>query len=66
MDKDEKLLRRPDVVAKVGLSGTTIWRLVARGAFPAPIPISPGRVCWLQSEIEKWIAGKVEAARRAA
>lgn len=39
-----------------GLSRTTAWRLQRRDDFPAAYPISPGRVGYLESELEAWKA----------
>ena len=35
-------------------SRSTLWRMWRKGEFPKPIKISPGRVGWLQSEIDAW------------
>ena len=35
-------------------SRSTLWRQWRKGEFPKPIPISPGRVGWLKSEIDAW------------
>ncbi len=48
--------RKRQVMALTGLSATTLWRLVQRGAFPRPIKLSPGAVGWLASEIGEWLA----------
>jgi len=29
---------------------------VAKKEFPAPIPLSPGRIAWIEEEIDDWIA----------
>ena len=34
-------------------------RLCKAGLFPAPIPISPNRVAWLESEIDDWIKSRI-------
>jgi prophage regulatory protein len=39
----------------VNLSRTTLWRQVCAGAFPAPVRISPGRIAWRRSDLERWI-----------
>jgi predicted DNA-binding transcriptional regulator AlpA len=38
-DEPFRFLRLPEVRAKVGLSTSTIYRLMAAGQFPRPIPI---------------------------
>lgn len=53
------LLRRTEVLALVGLGYTTVWRLERAGNFPARKQLSAGRVAWLRSEVEQWIASRV-------
>jgi prophage regulatory protein len=60
-----KFLRWPQVEARVALSRTTVWRLMREGDFPKPIPISRGRVAWVEEEISAWIASHIEAAHTA-
>jgi len=61
-----KLLRKPAVLARVGLSDTTVWRLEKAGKFPASIRISAGAVAWKESAIEAWIGEREAEAKRAA
>jgi prophage regulatory protein len=58
-----KILRKPTVIERVGLSGTTIWRLTRARKFPQPIRLSENSVGWLESDVEHWIAERVEAGR---
>jgi prophage regulatory protein len=60
-----KFLSWPQVEARVALSRTTVWRLMRAGDFPKPIPISRGRVAWVEEEISAWIASHIEAAHTA-
>ena len=50
-----RLLRLPEVKAKVGLSRTAIYKLIAAGAFPRQISIGPRTVAWSQDDLEAWI-----------
>jgi prophage regulatory protein len=52
-----RLLRRPEVEARVGLSTSTIRRLIARGEFPPPIRISARLIAWNSRAIDAWIRG---------
>lgn len=52
------LLRRREVEREVGLSRSSIYDYMARGAFPRPVNIGPRTVRWLASEIEAWKASK--------
>jgi len=50
-----RLLRRREVLARVGLSQTSMYEQIAAGQFPAPIPIGQKAVAWLESEISEWV-----------
>ena len=52
----DRLLPWKDVRARVPLSRGTIWALRRRGAFPLPIHISPNRIAWRSSDLDRWIA----------
>ena len=43
----------------LGLSRTTIWRMVQRGDFPAAVRLSPGRVGFPADLVETWIRERV-------
>ncbi|KAF1062779.1 AlpA family phage regulatory protein [Burkholderia gladioli] len=51
-----KALRIKDVAAKIGLGQSTIYRLVAQGAFPKPFEIMPKRNAWHEEDIDGWLA----------
>jgi prophage regulatory protein len=55
--------RLPRVRARVDLSRSSIYDLIAKGKFPRPIKLGVRSVGWLDSEIEEWIRGRVEASR---
>jgi prophage regulatory protein len=53
----------PAVVSdRTSLSRTTLWRLVRRQEFPAPVHISDNRIAWPEAAVNAWIAAKMEAA----
>ena len=54
-----RFLRIADVIDRVGLSRTTIWRLEATGEFPKSVVISEGRRAWIESEVQEWIELKI-------
>lgn len=54
-----------EVARATGLSRTTAWRLQKRGEFPAPYAISPGRVGFLEDEVEAWRVSRDHSAARA-
>jgi prophage regulatory protein len=64
---EDVILRYPDVVRRVGLTRWTIARLIKAGHFPPALQLTPGLVGWRRSDIDAWIASRVnptEAARR--
>lgn len=54
-DDGPRLLKWPQVRARVDLGRTTVWRLRRADAFPDPVPISPHRVAWRECDITAWI-----------
>ena len=58
---EDRLLpwRRVEDIA--GISRSTAWRLQQSGAFPSPVPVSPGRVAWWESELTAWKAARVRS-----
>ena len=63
MEKGDKVLRKPEVFEKTGLSDATIWRREHSGDFPRRMSLGGKAVGWLESEIEEWIQKKAEARR---
>ncbi len=59
-----RLLRKPDVLARVPFSDTTLWRAVRAGRFPAAIKISANAVAWREQDVEQWIAQRAAEAGR--
>ena len=58
-----RLLHLRAVIDRTSLSRTTIYRLMALGAFPASVPLG-SRVAWISEEVDDWIAERI--AERAA
>jgi len=52
----DRLLRRPEVEARTGLSRSTLYRLMRTGEFPEPLKIGPRAVRWVAGEVDTWIA----------
>ena len=57
----DKLLRREEVEARVGLKCSSIYRLMRAGQFPEPVKVGPRAVRWPASEIEAWLAARPRA-----
>lgn len=57
----ERLLRIKEVLCITGLSKTHVYRLIEFGDFPRPVRISPKAVAWPDSEVQGWIAARMQA-----
>lgn len=55
LEQPLRLLRRPQVLERVGVSGRTLDRKIAAGGFPAPVHPGPGISAWLEHEVDKYI-----------
>ena len=56
-----RLLRRPEVQSRTGLSRSSIYALMDKGRFPRPRRIGKRAVAWIEADIEHWLAQRVEA-----
>ena len=62
---NDSMLRAPEVMERVGLSRTTLWRRVRAGTFPAPIELGPNAIGWPASAITSWIEKQPRRTYRA-
>ena len=60
----QTILRLPEVKARTGLSRSTIYLRMSEGAFPEPISLAARSVGWIESEIDAWIAQRIEQSRQ--
>ena len=63
LEMNSRIIRWPEVHAKVGYCRTNIYYLVKSGDFPAPIKLGARAVGWLECEVEAWIDSRIEASR---
>lgn len=59
----DRLLRRTEVEQVVGLSRSTIYRLIDEGQFPKPLRLGPNSVRWSENELQAWITKRLEESR---
>lgn len=57
-----KFLTPKAVCEKIALSRATLDRMVAAGAFPAPIRLTERRLAYTSESVEAWMAERVENA----
>ena len=50
-----------EVLDRICLSKTHLYRKINAGQFPRPVPLGPQKVAFLESEIEAWISERLKA-----
>lgn len=55
MSNSERIIRLKTVLARTGLSRSTMYRKIAEGTFPCQIKISVHGAGWRESAIDRWI-----------
>lgn len=63
--KPGRLLSRPEVIARTGISTSAIYSRMKAGTFPVPIPISKNAVRWRSEHVASWIADPLAWPSRA-
>ena len=57
---NENLLRLRDVIARVGIQKSQIYKLMELDEFPKSVKLSYKVSCWVASEIDDWIENKIK------
>lgn len=50
-----RLLRLPEVMARVGLKRSAIYQRMSEGRFPKSRSLGPKCAVWVEAEIDAWI-----------
>jgi len=58
----KRYYRRPIVEDMLGLSRSTIYRMMNDGEFPRPVVLGRRAVGWRAADVETWIKQREEAA----
>ena len=53
-----EILRKPRVLALIGIGNTSLYAAIKRGDFPAPVKLGLRAVGWRRSDIENWLASR--------
>ena len=58
-----KVLRFPQLRSEKGIdySRTHVDRLEKDGCFPKRVSLGPRSIAWVETEVDEWLTGKVEA-----
>ena len=59
MTNSDRIIRLKTVLARTGLSRTTLYRKMGEGTFPLQVKISVHGAGWRESAINRWIADPV-------
>lgn len=55
--------RLPTVLSRIGVSRSTLYKMIEQGKFNAPLRLGPRAVGWLSTDSDDFIAGRVQASR---
>jgi len=55
MSSTDKIIRLKTVLARTGLSRSTMYRKIAEGTFPTQVKISIHGAGWRESAVNRWI-----------
>ena len=58
------VLRLPTVKSRVALGRSSIYAAIKKGTFPAPIKLGERAVGWLESDVNIWLAERINASRK--
>lgn len=65
MEHGDRFLRLKEIRQRIGLSQSTIYRMMKDGTFPPNVSLGPGTSAWLESEVEAWISSRQSEEREA-
>jgi prophage regulatory protein len=60
-----RFLKLPEVLSRIPISRSQLYRMVAAGQFPKPHDLGARSVVWLESDLDSWIAERVSITRNA-
>jgi prophage regulatory protein len=57
--RKRSILRLAQVKQRTGRPTSSIYADIAAGTFPAPIPLGPRAVGWIDEEIDAWVEARI-------
>lgn len=57
-----RILRRPEVEYRTGMSRSSLYSWMAAGDFPRPLRLGARAVGWPESDIDAWMASRKKAS----
>lgn len=58
-----RMLPVDQVVGLTGLSKTRVYVLQRNGDFPMRVQLTPGRVAWVEADVQAWLAARIASNR---
>lgn len=58
----QRILRCRQVLARTGLSRSSLYALIGRGEFPSAVRLSQRSVGWLEHDVAQWIEARSRVA----
>ncbi len=59
----KRLIPMKEVLDRVPLSKTEIYRRIGAGRFPSPVRIGERRIAFVEAEISTWISDQIEKSQ---
>ena len=60
-----RFLRLPEVLARTGLSRSTIYVRLDKRRFPRPVSLGARAVGWIEAEVDAWMRERIAESRGA-
>lgn len=60
IDTDDRIVTTEELLARVPLDRSTVWRMVRENRFPKPIRLTPARNGWRWSAVLAWLKDREE------
>jgi prophage regulatory protein len=54
-----RIMRMEEVMAVTGFKRSSVYKYMAIGTFPKPVPLSERAVGWVSTEIEDWVKARI-------
>ena len=52
-----RIIRLPEVMRRVGLSRSSIYEYIKKGTFPKQVSLGARAVGWFETDIDLWVDG---------
>jgi prophage regulatory protein len=59
MDNRIKIIKLSEVIARTGLSRSSVYRKMDEKAFPLSVPLGYKAVGWVEGEVCQWIENRI-------